>query len=406
MSILGDWLHENEQTIIETAVERLSPNETVKSQVYEAVAAFFDGFLRSIDMGSISPLNAILIDWVESRSAPTSAESRSLMPVLATLKQITSEVIVASTSGEVSVHLLTTSDAVFTDAIIYLSGLESEALLQDVEHELEKARSRVKRLDTSKSNFIAVAAHELRTPLTLIEGYSNMIAISESAASDPQMPLLLEGISGGTLRLREIINDMIDVSLLDMHMMEFHFQPVWLAQIVQVAERSALKLAVDRDLRVYVDYESLPRQSTYADPDRLLQAVQKVLMNAVKYTPDGGQIIVTSRELPGIVEIMVQDTGIGIAAANLPLIFEPFSALGDVSLHSSGKTKFKGGGPGLGLPIAKGILEAHGGTIWAESDGYDDQNYPGSIFHIMIPMHAQPPEAPFWPRGNSRNVDT
>jgi signal transduction histidine kinase len=63
-----------------------------------------------------------------------------------------------------------------------------------------------------------------------------------------------------------------------------------------------------------------------------------------------------------------------------------FSALGDVSLHSSGKTKFKGGGPGLGLPIARGIIEAHGGTVWAESDGYDEMTCPGSTFHIMIPM--------------------
>jgi signal transduction histidine kinase len=91
---------------------------------------------------------------------------------------------------------------------------------------------------------------------------------------------------------------------------------------------------------------------------------------------------------------------------NLPHIFEPFSALGDASLHSSGKVKFKGGGPGLGLPIAKGILEAHGGTIWAESDGYDEQRYPGSTFHIMIPMLTEPPDGPIWHRDDSQTDNT
>lgn len=398
MSILSDWLRNNEVTLIDAAIAQLSPNEALKSQVLDSVQAFFDSLQRSVRIESSGPLNAILIDWVESRSAPTTAESRSLVPVLATLKDTTSQVILSQSPLEEAVQLLTECDRIFTDAIIYLSSLESDALLQDVEHELKKAQIHIKRLDKSKSNFIAVAAHELRTPLTLIEGYSDMIAISPMAANDPQAPLFLEGISSGTRRLREIINDMIDVSLLDLRMMEFHFQPVWLAQVVQAAARNTLKLSSGREIDLQIDYDTIPKQPTFADPDRMIQVIQKVLMNAVKYTPDGGHIVVHGRELPGIVEVMVKDSGIGIATSNLPHIFEPFSALGDASLHSSGKSKFKGGGPGLGLPIAKGILEAHGGTIWAESDGYDEKTYPGSTFHIMIPMHSEPLEKPIWPR--------
>jgi signal transduction histidine kinase len=71
-------------------------------------------------------------------------------------------------------------------------------------------------------------------------------------------------------------------------------------------------------------------------------------------------------------------------------IFEKFGGLGHVSLHSSGKTKFKGGGPGLGLSITKGILDAHGGSIWVESEGYDEENLPGSTFHILIPLRKEP----------------
>ena len=75
------------------------------------------------------------------------------------------------------------------------------------------------------------------------------------------------------------------------------------------------------------------------------------------------------------------------------MIFEKFSQLGRVDLHSSGKTKFKGGGPGLGLPIARGILDAHGGSIWAESPGYDEKACPGSIFHILIPIRTESPDS-------------
>ncbi len=98
--------------------------------------------------------------------------------------------------------------------------------------------------------------------------------------------------------------------------------------------------------------------------------------------------MVTARQLTGFTDIMVIDNGIGIDPENLTRIFGMFSTIGDSSLHSSSKTKFRGGGPGLGLFISKGIIEAHGGNIWAESPGYDDVACPGSTFHIMIPMRS------------------
>ena len=89
---------------------------------------------------------------------------------------------------------------------------------------------------------------------------------------------------------------------------------------------------------------------------------------------------------PPQVEIAVHDTGIGIDPALHHLIFEKFNQTGDVLLHSSGKTKFKGGGPGLGLAIARGIVEAHGGRIWVESPGYNEETNPGSTFFVSLPV--------------------
>lgn len=396
MANLSEWLRRNQNSLIEAAVARLSQDEGLKSQVLESVEVFFDGLIHSVTANSPTPLNTILGDWVESRSAPTASESTSLVPVLATLKKVTWEQILERSPLDQAVQLLVDSDTIFTDAITYLSNQEDKSLLEDMRRQLFKAQADVERLDKSKSNFIAVASHELRTPLTLVEGYTDMIANASSTTSDPQLPLLLQGIASGTDRLKEIINDLIDVSLLDLKLMEFHFQPVWLHQILNAAERAVQKELVNREVQFTIDRSTIAPSSTFGDPDRLLQVLQKVMLNAVKYTPDGGNVIVQGRDLPGFTDIMVMDTGIGIAPDNLPRIFDTFSALGDSSLHSSGKTKFKGGGPGLGLPIAKGIMDAHGGTIWAESDSYDEVACPGSIFHIMIPMYARPLDTPIW----------
>jgi signal transduction histidine kinase len=135
------------------------------------------------------------------------------------------------------------------------------------------------------------------------------------------------------------------------------------------------------------------KQWIYVDHTRLMQAIRNILNNAIKFTPDGGTITVDGRTLPGFIEVTIADTGIGISHDNQAMIFEKFGQLGRVDLHSSGKTKFKGGGPGLGLPIARGILEAHGGSIWVESPGYDENTCPGSTFHVLIPARAESPDS-------------
>jgi signal transduction histidine kinase len=119
-----------------------------------------------------------------------------------------------------------------------------------------------------------------------------------------------------------------------------------------------------------------------------------LICNAIKYTPDGGEITIGGRCLPGFAELVIADTGIGIPVRDQTRIFETFGRVGDALLHSSGKTKFRGGGPGLGLPIARGILEAHGGAIWAESPGRDEETCPGSTFHLLIPLRQSEPAGP------------
>jgi signal transduction histidine kinase len=203
------------------------------------------------------------------------------------------------------------------------------------------------------------------------------------------MPLL-DGIEGGVVRLREIIRDMLDVSIISLGMIELHLQPAWLTHVMQALERNVREYLIERDVDLIIEYDTIPKDATYGDPERLLQVFQKIVLNAIKYTPDGGQVQVTARRLTGFTDVMVIDNGIGIDAENLTRIFSMFSTIGDSSLHSSGKAKFRGGGPGLGLFISKGIIEAHGGNIWAESQGYDEVACYGSTFHVMIPMRGTP----------------
>src|SRR5258708_3330810 len=175
MSELALWLDENFATLIDAATARLSSDVDLRSSVSESIAAFYEALAHSARANSMVPLHAILIDWVEARSAPTEEETAGLLPVLATLKRVAWDEIRTLAAAEEAVNLLIQSEEIFTDAGNFLASLEAEALLNDVRRELVKAQTHVERLDKNKSDFIAAAAHELQTPLTLIESYTNML---------------------------------------------------------------------------------------------------------------------------------------------------------------------------------------------------------------------------------------
>ena len=255
---------------------------------------------------------------------------------------------------------------------------------------LQETKTALERLDKSKSDFIAIAAHELKTPLTLIEGYMSMLRERLPEQDQESMAIILmKGMDNGTRRLKEIIDDMIDISMIDNNLLSLNFQPIWMNRIVDVVVHEYEPIVHERDQTVVVNSFPGYDEMFYGDSERLYQAFRNLYSNAIKFTPDGGKIIIGGRKLPGFLEITLEDTGIGIDPENQLAIFEKFGRIGNVSLHSSGKTKYKGGGPGLGLPITKGIIEAHGGAIWVESEAYDEVNCPGSVFHVLIPLRKE-----------------
>ncbi len=243
---------------------------------------------------------------------------------------------------------------------------------------MSEEQSALEKLDKSKSGFISIAAHELKTPLTLLEGYTAMMReiIEQKQIFDEHLFLLMDGMNSGSQRLREIINDMIDVSLIDNEMLSLSFQPTWVNKLLEKLELEFQSIIQSRMMSLEINRFEGDKILNYYDGERIFQALSNVVSNAIKYTPDGGKVIIKGHKIDDYYELLVIDNGIGVDPINQSKIFSKFDPIGDISLHSSGKTKFKGGGPGLGLPIAKGIIEAHGGRIWVESVGYDEINVP------------------------------
>jgi signal transduction histidine kinase len=257
--------------------------------------------------------------------------------------------------------------------------------------ELEKTNRVLEQMDRTKMRFIQVSAHELRTPMTLVQGYAQMAQLKANGNAD--LERYTKGMLEGTSRMVEIIDNMLDVSRIDSNLLEISPADMQIDLVIEKITKAFKAAFEERKLTFTVqDLSSLP--VIHADKDLLYKVFYHVVGNAIKYTPDGGSITVSGRLItenpkdPEI-EIAVKDTGIGIDAQYHELIFEKFYQTGEVLLHSSGKTKFKGGGPGLGLAISRGIMNAHRGRIWLESTGHNEQTYPGSTVYVRLSVNGR-----------------
>jgi signal transduction histidine kinase len=188
----------------------------------------------------------------------------------------------------------------------------------------------------------------------------------------------------------EVVNMMLDMTRMDADTLKIAFVPVLLKWMINDSAHELQKAAAERKIEITTQHaENTP--TIYADPTLIQKALYHLIVNAIKYTPDGGKVMISSR--PVIlednilgVEIAVKDTGIGLDEEHHELVFEKFYQVGSVAIHSSGKTTFKGGGPGLGLALVRGVARAHGGKVWVESAGCDEVNLPGCTFYLQLPV--------------------
>ncbi len=261
--------------------------------------------------------------------------------------------------------------------------------LEQTVADLQKANAELRRADKMKKDFVVIASHELRTPVTLIYGYIKLLKMeTDQIQLGEHFDAIVDKILGATQRMNDAVDAVINVSLIDSEQLELTRKPIDLQDVVQSIVTQLQPVVQQRDLKLVMsDMSQLP--PVPGDANYLRRALSNLVDNAVKYTPDGGLVAVEAQAEFETMHIIVSDTGIGIDQAHQERIFEKFYVLEDTAYHSTDKSGFMGGGMGLGLAVTQGIVRAHGGRIWVESEGKDVKRLPGSRFHIMLPMNVE-----------------
>jgi signal transduction histidine kinase len=235
---------------------------------------------------------------------------------------------------------------------------------------LQKAYEQLNRVDQIKSDFIAIASHELRTPLGLILGYAAML---KEDVQNPETTEQLDVVMNSALRLRDLIDDMVNVQHIEEGKAKLVLSEFAMQDVVKSVVQAVSELYTTKEQEMLVSLPPQPLQ-VKADRDKITLVLNNLLTNAIKFTDPHGRIMISAERQNGDIQVHVADTGIGIPASEIELIFDRFY---QVEPHLTRQH----GGLGLGLAIAKGMVEMHGGKIWVESvEGL------GSRFSFSMPV--------------------
>ena len=227
-------------------------------------------------------------------------------------------------------------------------------------------------LDQLKDDFVATVSHELRTPLTSMMGFLEMLRDEQAGELSEEQSRFLAIVYRSSERLQRLVGDLLFVARLDANGLQMRFGPVQVDEVVRDCVEVASALARSRGIELGTDLAELP--AIRADQERLGQLVSNLVSNAIKFTPDGGHVVVRARAEEDVIAIEVEDDGIGIPEAELGRVFQRF-------FRSSTATQQAIPGTGLGLVISKAIAEAHGGTMSLRSE-----EGRGTCFRVELPL--------------------
>lgn len=247
--------------------------------------------------------------------------------------------------------------------------------LEVITNELASANEKLKELDDLKTDFISIASHQLRTPLTAIKGYTSMMIEGSYGEIPEKQKGIIEKVFQSAQRLIYIVNDLLDISRIEQGRFSISLEPIKVANVLKdvVEELQQNAKSKNLSLELAVAPENAELTGT-ADFNKIRQVFLNVIDNSIKYT-DKGYVRVSVEPRGDKVLVSVKDSGIGISEASMKNLFQKFS-------RAKGVTKLHTDGSGLGLFIVKKIMEAHGGDVWAESEGEGK----GSQFYVSIPV--------------------
>jgi signal transduction histidine kinase len=239
---------------------------------------------------------------------------------------------------------------------------EKENQLRSVQkkyiHGLELRHREAERANQLKTEFLTNISHELRSPLHTIIGFAELLAEETVGSLNEKQKRFISHIQGDSLHLLDLINDLLDLSKIEAGRLELRCEAFAIDTVVEEALSSVRPRATAKSVEIRMDV-AIPTP-IFADRLRFKQILHNLLTNAIKFTPDGGQVRVEVVARDGIAEISVSDTGIGVPEEQHQAVFDKFHQV-------TATTKGASEGTGLGLAITKGLVEQHGGRIWLKS---------------------------------------
>lgn len=246
--------------------------------------------------------------------------------------------------------------------------------------QLRKANAELRQLDEAKSEFISIASHQLRTPLTIIKGYISMM---QEGSFGPVPPVIMENLEKVYLsneRLIRLVENLLDISRIESGRQDFKWEKIHLEDIAQTVADNLKTTAKVKGLKLFFHKPKKPTPAVTADANKIHEVIMNFIDNAIKYTEKGEiNVYVISEPQKKIVTFFVKDTGRGLDKNVKPYLFRKFSrGKGSFTIHTEGI--------GLGLYVAKMIIDAHHGRIWAESEGRDK----GSKFCFSLFTNVDP----------------
>jgi len=241
---------------------------------------------------------------------------------------------------------------------------------------LKEQNKKLNEIDKLKSEFLTRISHELKTPLISIKGYSELILEQKADLFDMDTISMIEEITHGAIRLEDLINRLIETSKLEADQVKLIASIRNLSFLIKFTVRELRGIAKTRNQKIVLNIHD--KLITKFEVERIHEVVGNLLTNAIKYSPPYGTIEIKSKINEDFYVISVKDNGIGITQNEMPKLFKQF---GKIEHYGRG-SNISSEGSGIGLYIAKKLVELHGGKIWVESEGRDK----GSTFYFSLPI--------------------